>query len=120
MKYIAMCAKGMEDITQLEIDEILKVKSSVLIPGRVLFETKTVSKLIDKSQSIIKLYELIQECKILDEVKAFDLKGTFRVSAVSDSMRSVDVEKKVGEIFFKFGNKVDLKNPEKTIFVEIV
>jgi 23S rRNA G2445 N2-methylase RlmL len=62
----------------------------------------------------------VQECKSLDEVEAFDLKGTFRVSAVSDSLRSVDIEKKVGEIFFKFGNKVDLKTPEKIIFVEMI
>ena len=110
MKYVAMCAKGMEDITQLEIEEILKVKSSILIPGRVVFETKNISKLIDKSQSIIKVYEFIQECKFLEEIKPFDLKKTFRVSAVSDSLRSVDVEKKVGELFFKLGNKVELAN----------
>jgi len=120
MKYVAMCAKGMEDITQLEIEEILKTKSSILIPGRVVFETKNISKLIDKSQSIIKVYEFIQECKSLEEIKPFDLKKTFRVSAVSDSLRSVDVEKKVGELFFKLGNKVDLKNPEKIIFIEIL
>ena len=115
-----MCAKGMEDITQIEINEILKIKSSIFLPGRVVFETKNISKLIEKSQSIIKLYEFVQECDNLDDVKPFDLKGTFRVSASSDSWRSVDVEKKVGENFFKFGNKVDLKNPEKIVFVEII
>ncbi len=120
MKFVAMCAKGMEDITQIEIEEILKIKSLILIPGRIIFETKNVEKLIKKSQSIIKIYELIQECKSLEEIKAFDLKRTFRVDAVSDSIRSVDVEKKVGEIFFKFGNKVDLKNPEKVVFIEII
>ncbi|MDP3918864.1 MAG: THUMP domain-containing protein [Nanoarchaeota archaeon] len=123
MKYIAICAKGLEDITQLEIKELIKVESLILIPGRIVFETTKVKTLIEKSQSIIKIYELKQECKSIDEIKSFKLDSTFRIrcSRIGEhDFRSLDIEKDIGEKFFQAGNIVDLKNPQMIIFIDIV
>ncbi len=120
MKYIAICARGLEDITQLEIQELLKVNSKVAAPGRVLFESKDIEKFISKTQSVIKVYEFKQECEYLEDVKDFEVESPFRVSSSvfdNDEFISKDVESRVG---FKFKGNVDLKNPKTIVFVDIV
>ena len=58
MKYIAIAIKGLEDIAIKEIKEIIKAEAKLITPGRLQFETKNIDKLIKKSQSIVKIYEL--------------------------------------------------------------
>jgi len=123
MKFIAICAKGMEDVTQKEVKEILKVTSKVVAPGRVLFTSASVSKLIAKTQSIIKIYEFKQECHDTNEIKTFPVSNPFKVeSSIVDNNHyvSLETEREVGELFFKKGNKVDLKNPKTIVFVDII
>ena len=123
MKYIALCPKGLEDITQKEIKEILDVPSRVVLPGRVLFSTSVLAKLLKKTQSIMKIYSLQQECSRLEEIKVFPLVTPFRVICSRQgeySLHSQEVEKIIGEKFYKEGNSVDLKNPKTIVFVDIV
>ncbi len=123
MKYIAICAEGLEDITQKEIKEILKTSSKIIQPGRVLFEISSVQKLVTKTQSIIKLYEFKQQCKLHTEIKTFSLASPFRVVCSNHGeyvLSSQEVEKDVGEKFFAEGNTVDLKHPKTIVFVDIV
>ena len=123
MKYIAICARGLEDITQLEIKEIVHVSSEVFIPGRVLFSCDTVDSLLKKTRSIIKLYELRQVCASLDEIAVFPVASPFRIECSrqgNHTFSSQDVQRRVGELFFRAGNTVDLKHPISTVFVDIV
>ena len=123
MKYVAICAKGLEDMTQLEIKELLNVNSEILIPGRVVFETEDIARFISKTQSAIKVYELRQHVKSLEEIKTFQIEGKFKVSCSRKGAHkfcSMDVEKEIGKRFFEKGNKVDLKKPELIVFVDIV
>jgi len=123
MKYIAICPQGLEDITQKELKEILKVSSSVLVSGRVCFESKSVEKLLLKTQSIMKLYELKQTCTKHEEIETFPVVSPFRVVCSRKDeyvLGSQDVEKIVGEKFFLQGNTVDLKNPRTIVFLDIV
>ncbi len=123
MKYIAICAKGLEDITQLEIKELLNVDSKVLIPGRIEFSTDKINNFKEKTQSTIKIYELKQKVKSLEEIKAFKIKGTYRVSCHrlgEHNFTSMQAEQETGEKFTELKNKVDLKNPETIVFLDIV
>lgn len=121
MKFIAICAKGLEDITQLEIKEILKVSSKVLLPGRVFFSAKSVKKFLAQTQSAMKVYALKQECSTLEEVKPFSVVSPFRVvcSSKGTSYLSQEIEQRIGERFYEHGGKVNLEEPKTTIFVDI-
>jgi 23S rRNA G2445 N2-methylase RlmL len=124
MKVIAICPMGFEDVTQLEIKELLNVESQVVDSGRVLFESEDVEKFIAKSQSAIKVYELKQDCKDTSEVEAFELVSPFRVKCykkpgVTIEKSSNDIERAVGEVFFNKGNTVDLKNPITVVFLDM-
>ena len=73
MKYIGICIKGLEDVAIKEIKEILKVEAKKILDGRLEFEAKDVKKLIEKSQSLIKVYEKWGKLKFkeLDEIKNY-------------------------------------------------
>src|SRR3989338_2493746 len=123
MKYIAVCAKGLEDVTQQEIKELLKASSHILIPGRVLFSARSVKKLLEKSQSVMKVYELKQQCHSLDEIKPFTVKSPFRVVCSRKgayALTSQEVEQTVGGLFYKKGAKVNLEEPKTVVLVDIV
>jgi 23S rRNA G2445 N2-methylase RlmL len=123
MKFIAICAKGLEDVTQKEIKEILKVASKIVAPGRVRFTSSSVSKLVAKTQSIIKIYELKQECQNLKEIKTFTVSNPFKVeSSITNNNHyvSLETERDIGEIFYNQGYKVDLKTPKTIVFVDII
>jgi 23S rRNA G2445 N2-methylase RlmL len=123
MKYIAICAKGMEDISQKEIKEILTVDSKIVIPGRIMFESLDIETLKQKTQSIIKLYELKQQCHKLEEIKTFKIGEPFRVICSrkgAHTYTSADVAQQVGKLFYEEGYKVDLEDPRCIVFVDIV
>lgn len=136
MKAIAVTIQGLEKITQLEIKEILKLKSEVIVPSRVLFSTKSdkdLAKFIYNARSISKAYLLLDNFKfskheeILDKVKGIKFpyfKESFVVRCErsgNHGFNSVDVERLVGKfIYEKYKINVDLNNPHVTIFIDIV
>ncbi len=133
---IAICIPGLETITQQEIKEILKVKSKVLIPGRIEFkvkEAKELAELVYKARSIIKVYSLIKYFKFKDlegikeEVEKINfpkLKAPFVVRSErkgEHDFNSLDLEKEIGEIIFKKEKiEVDLKEPSTIIILDII
>ncbi len=123
MKFVGICAQGLEDVAMEEIKEILNVTSKILIPGRVEFSADSVKELVGKSQSLMKVYEFKQKCKKVEDIKVFEVKSPFRVICSrkgENNLSSQAVEKDVGEMFFNDGAKVDLENPETIVFVDIV
>jgi len=123
MKYIAITARGLEDISQKEIKEILKANSECVADGRILFTTRSIDKLLQKTQSIMKVYELHQMCLMLKDIQPFPIESPFRVHCSrygAHAFSSQEVERAVGELFFKAGNTVDLKNSKTIVFVDII
>jgi len=123
MKYIAICARGLEDITIIEIKELLNVNSKKILPGRIQFETKDINLFIDKTQSAIKVYEFKQKCKSLEEIKTFKIKNPFKVTCSrkgDHEYTSQYVEQEIGEKFYNEKNKVDLKDPKTIVFIDII
>jgi len=123
MKCIAICSQGLEDITQIELKEILKAASKIVAPGRVSFSTTNVQKLITKTQSVIKVYELKQQCSTVEEIETFPIVAPFRVVCSKRGgfpLGSQDVERVVGEKFFQQGNAVDLEKPKTIVFVDMI
>tara|TARA_Y100000310_G_scaffold343984_1_gene454367 strand:- start:4817 stop:5773 length:957 start_codon:yes stop_codon:yes gene_type:complete len=123
MKYVAMCAKGLEDISQLELKEIFNIDSEKLRPGRVVFETNEIENVITKTRSIIKILELKQVCNDIEKIEFFPVKGSFKVSCSrkgEHAFNSIYVEQEIGKKFYAEGNEVDLKNPDTIVFVDIV
>ncbi len=136
MEVIAACIPGLEEITQLEIKEILKKKSKAIIPSRVSFnlkDDKDLAYFIYSSRSIIKAYKLIKHFKFTDldsilneakKVKFPKIKEPFAVKCErkgKHNFNSADIEKEIGDIINKDGKlKVDLSNPNTTIIVDII
>ena len=128
MKYIAICIKGLEDISIKEINEILNVDAKKIIEGRLEFESDDVKKLIKKSQSVVKVYEKWGELKfdllddIIDYVDGLNLevKKPFKTSCHREGehvFNSQEVEREIG---IKIDGEHDLKEPEEIVFIDIV
>ncbi|MBI2148066.1 N-6 DNA methylase [Candidatus Woesearchaeota archaeon] len=136
MKAIATCIKGLEEITQLEIKEILKKKSEIIIPSRIAFnvkEDKELANFVYNTRSSIKVYKLINHDnfsdldEILNKVKKIKfpkIKSPFvvRCERIGEhNFNSIDVEKEIGNIINKDNKlKVDLKNPTTILIIDIV
>ena len=123
MKFIGICAQGLEDVAMEEVKEILNVSSKILIPGRIAFSAKSAKKLIEETQSIMKVYEFKQRCKNVEEIEVFNIEAPFRVICSrkgENNYSSQMVERDVGEKFFNKGSKVDLEEPKTIVFVDIV
>ena len=137
MKGLAICSKGIEDITALEIKELINSKVEIK-DSCVLFDIKRLEELCllcYKAQSVDKILLLLGSFefksdlfeKIKEKIGRIGLddwldKKTFRVSSeiINKDISSAEVNESVGEILFeKFRNKVDLENPELIFFVFI-
>lgn len=127
MKAIAVTLNGMEEIAA---GEITKTKTKKLTKGRILFETKSL-KPLEKARTITKLYKYLKhftfnkEEDIYKEAKKikFPVKKNFVVRCYREGkhrFKSKNVEAKIGEIIFERGHKVKLKNPETTVYTEII
>ncbi|MFH2028219.1 MAG: THUMP domain-containing protein [Nanoarchaeota archaeon] len=143
MKGLSIVSKGIEDISALEINELIKV-DTVVEERAVIFDVKTYEDLCllcYKSQSsdrIILLLDSFKFKKIKDiqkKVKSIDLSQwldknkTFRVtSSISDNeLSSAEIDPEVGSFIFdniKKNNKIELKvnldNPDVIFFVYVV
>jgi len=130
MKSVAVTLKGIESIAGEEIKEIAKTKTRKIIDGRVLFETKNL-KPLEKARTIEKLYRYLDHFsfkkkediyKKAKKIK-YPIKKNFVVRCYREGKHrfsSKEIEAKIGEIIFERGHKVKLKNPQTTVYVEII
>ena len=136
MKALAITHKGIEDITSLEINELIKTKTTIK-ETCVIFEPKSfeeIALVCYKAQSVKKVLYLLDSFKInsledlkntsksLEEIKKFVTKNkTFAVKC--EHIENDNLEK--DEICIETANalklnaKVDLDNPDVIIFVYI-
>ena len=116
---IAVCYPGTEPL----VEEDLNGKK--LIEGRVSFEKG------DKFGAVRTVYSLIEhfEFKDYEDLLAkvsklkFEFEGTFRVNCSREGEHEFDSQTaavEIGEIIYKRGFKVDLKNPDKIVYVDIL
>lgn len=130
MKAIAVTLNGIEEVAIQELKEIAKLKAKKITAGRILFETKNLKK-IEQARTVTRLYWLLKHLKFKTEEDIYkeaeklkySIKKSFVVRCYREGkhgFKSKDIEAKVGEIIFEKGYKVDLKNPETTVFLEII
>jgi len=123
MKYVVGCLKGVEDI----VKEELGVNSKEIIPGRLEFETKKAKEL----RSVYVIYKLIDHFdfisleNIIRKVSSLDFSFITKDFVVrcgregGHDFNSLDVERKVGEVIFEKGHKVNLKS-KTVVYVDIL
>ena len=116
---IAVCLKGTEDIIAKDL------KGKKLLDGRIAF---TKSKNLS---GVMVVYDLIEQFKFKDYEDLiknvsgikFKFKGSFRVDCKREGEHDFDsgmIERGVGEIIYNAKFKVDLKNPDNTIYVDVI
>ncbi|MEE9525288.1 MAG: THUMP domain-containing protein [Candidatus Woesearchaeota archaeon] len=129
MKALAISYSGMEDITQLEIKELIGKESEVK-ESCVVFECseEELAKYCYKCQGANRVILLLDEFKIskiedLERISKIDFskwldKKSFaaRSWVVENELENSDVQKTTGDYV---EGKVDLKNPDVTVFVYI-
>ncbi len=135
MKAIASCIEGFEDITILEIKEILKIKANKIIPSRIEFSPKSdsdIAKFIYNTRSSINVYLLLLKLTfkskedIIKNIKEinFNIRESFVVRCKREGSHdfvSNDIEREIGAIINnKTKVKVDLNDPFTTIFIDII
>lgn len=133
MKYIAISVQGLEQIAIDEINSLIRAKTEIINPGRILIETNDIQTLIYSTRSLIYIYELIEQGKIttLERIKAIAKKINFK-PLIKESFivrcerngthpfNSLDVEKSIGAIIHeKYKFPVNLNNPATTIYIDI-
>ncbi|MBW2981660.1 methyltransferase [Candidatus Woesearchaeota archaeon] len=130
MKGLAICYKGLEDISAKEISELISVKTEIK-EGCVKFDCDIdkLALLCYKGQSLNRVLLLLDEFKInkiedLGRISKIDLSKwlknkTFAVRceiADNEKFRSQEIEKAAGD---EIEGKVNLANPDVTIFAYI-
>ncbi len=130
MKFIAVTLEGIEDIASEEIEELINAKPKKLLNGRIVFETEKL-KLLENLRTIKAFYSYIthfkfsKEEEIYKQIEKLDIpiKNSFAVRCNREgnhSFRSKNIEENIGAIIYNRGSKVKLKNPETTVYIEIV
>ncbi len=111
-------------VTLIGLEEILKkeIKGKIVYPGRILFnkENSGASLLV---YDYVKSFKFKDENEIYDKISKLKIKKDFRVdcSRIGDhKFSSQDIREKVGEIVHNQGNKVNLKNPETLVYIDII
>lgn len=124
MKLVAVTLIGIEDIT---ISELKGKKPRKIADGRVLFENNQEINLksINILYRLIKQFAFKNKLDLYSKFKKIDFKieepfvvRCFRKG--KHNFRSIDIEKKLGEIIFESGYKVDLKNPKTVVYIELL
>jgi len=137
MKGLAIANKGLEDVTSLEIKELIKSKTQIK-ESCIIFEISKFEDLYTlcyKAQSVSRILFLLNffEFKSLDEIKKkikidnlgdfLDKTTTFKVVCKrigEHNFKSEDVSKSIGEILFgNLKKKVSLENPDLIFYVYI-
>ena len=120
MKYIAVCLKGLEEITEKE------TKGKKILESRIQFSAKP-----KNFKSAIKVYKLLNQFKfkekeeILNNFKTLKIKikNRFKVECNrkgQHNFKSVDIEKLIGIHLQKQNYKLDFKTPETIILIDIL
>ncbi|PIN92872.1 hypothetical protein COU54_05215 [Candidatus Pacearchaeota archaeon CG10_big_fil_rev_8_21_14_0_10_31_24] len=130
MEYIAVTLEGIEDIAQLEIKEITSANAEVIAPGRLKFTTTKdkVNKLIYITRSLNRVYEFHSSSNyktiedILNKLPKIKILPPFKVKChnVDSELKSTEVERRIGEYYFKQGNEVNLNEPKTIIIIELL
>ncbi len=116
---VAVCLKGTEDIIAKDLN------GEKLIDGRVIFdESKNVGG-VNKIYSLIDNFKFKDYNNLIEKISKlkFKFKGSFRVDCDRAGEHDFDssmIERGVGEIIYKKGFKVDLKEPKNRILVDII
>jgi len=131
MVNLAITLNGLENVAADEIKETLKAKIIKKGKGKVVFETKKNN--FNDLRSVDRILELLKEFNFKDieeleeNLKDIDfslIKNTFRVDCNrigEHDFNSQDIGKSIGEILFeKYKRKIDFKNPETIIYVDIL
>ena len=116
---VAVCLKGTEDI----VAEDLKGKK--LIDGRVVFSKGSNFGGVNKVYSLLDNFKFKELDEIVERISKlkFKFKGSFRVDCNREGEHDFDscmVEHAVGELIYKKGFKVDLKEPRNRVYVDII
>jgi len=120
MPYIAVCLKGLEEVAENE------VKGKKIIEGRIKFSQKPKNfKSISAIYSLKKQFKFKKPEDILKEFKKLKIKikKSFKVNCNREGkhkFKSVDVEKLIGIYLQKQNHKLDFKDPDTVIYVDIV
>ncbi|MEA3378241.1 MAG: THUMP domain-containing protein [Nanoarchaeota archaeon] len=129
MEYIAATIEGIEEIAILEVKELLNVKAKTILPGRIVFETKNIEPLIEMMRSIDRIYESKSKFEfflkkdILNSLPEIEIEETFKAQCSRKGTHlfsSKEIEKEVGEFYYKKGNPVDLHKPKTIIYIDII
>src|SRR3989338_2380603 len=113
MKGLAICSRGIEDITALEIKELINSKSEIK-DSCVIFDVKKLEELAllcYKAQSVDKILYLFDSFKFKDieeikekigkiDIKSWLGKKTFRVSCwiINNNISSTELNETAGEV----------------------
>lgn len=115
--FIAATLEGLESITESE------VKGKAVSKGRVIYsKEKNTIKSALFSYQLVKEFEFKKEQDIYKQELKLKFKGSFRVDCNREGnhkFSSQDIRKSLGELIYKKGFKVNIKNPENIIFVDI-
>lgn len=131
MEFIAITAKGIEDIAMDEINSLLKAKPKKIKPGRILFSSKTPLQSL-KLSSILRVYSLHKKfnfkslkdlLKKAEKINFDFVNDPFVVRCYREGIHpflSQQVSIQLGDIIFKQGHSVDLKSPQTVVYAEII
>ncbi len=130
MPYLAITIPSISDIAQKELKELTGHQAKELAPGYLLFESENILEVREKAQSIFTIivyhgngsFTALQD--LLGQIGSYklEIEGSFVVRCKRKGMHSFlsgDVEREAGKIFSSEKNKVDLKKPRQTIYIEI-
>ncbi len=129
MKYVAVTLKGAEDLASAEIKSLLKADSKKVADARLLFSARSLGNFSPRLTS--RIYSYIGHfyfSSLNDLIKKsfkfkFSFKGSFVVRCSREGQHNFDsreIERGVGEVIYNKGFRVDLKNPDNTIIVDII
>jgi len=137
-KFVFVTVNGLEDVAAQELKEVFEgAVITKKLPGRVIlslnkkYSKKWLGKKIKNLCGIDTVYSLLTifKFKTLDDIAEntkkikFGFKGTFAVHCKregSHDFKANDAEARIGEIIFETGKKVDLKNPDNVVYVDIL
>ena len=128
MKFIAVTMRGAEGLASEEMKSFAKSPKKIY-DGHVLFEAKDLKKfsprLVNRVYSYIGHFEFssIHDLVLKSSKLKFSFKGTFVVRCFRQGVHDFNsrvVEKDVGEVVYKKAFKVNLKNPDNIVIVDIV
>jgi len=122
MNYLGICLNGLEEIAEKE------VQGKKIYSGRIEFKKFSEKKDFKSLLIVYKLYKKFnfkKEEDILNEFKKLRIKvkKKFKIECNRNGQhkfKSVDIEKLIGIYLQKKGFKLDFKEPETIIFIDII